>query len=78
MTVATDLAEEAEPFRISQLIYDKRYRSYTIQVVTMMLFMLAVAWLGEQCYRELPGPGQGFFLRLSLGCVVLRHQSAFD
>lgn len=45
MTVATDFADEVEPFRISQLIYDKRYRSYTIQVVTMMLFMLTVAWL---------------------------------
>ncbi|MEO0546142.1 MAG: ABC transporter permease subunit [Pseudomonadota bacterium] len=45
MTVASDFAHETEPFRFSQLIYDKRYRSYTIQVITMFLVMLAVAWL---------------------------------
>lgn len=45
MTVATEYAEVHEPFRISQLIYDKRYRSYTIQVLTIFIFMVAVAWL---------------------------------
>ncbi len=60
MTVATDLAEEAEPFRISQLIYDKRYRSYTIQVVTMMLFMLAVAWLVNNVIENFRDLGKDF------------------
>ena len=45
MSVASDFVEEVEPFRLSMLIYDKRFRSYTLQVITIMLFMLAVAWL---------------------------------
>jgi len=45
MTLASDFAEEAEPFRLSMLLYDKRYRSYTLQVITLMLVMLAVGWL---------------------------------
>lgn len=56
MTVATDFADDVEPFRISQLIYDKRYRSYTIQVITVLLFMLAVGWLVDNVinnFREL-------------------------
>ncbi|MFV2036971.1 MAG: amino acid ABC transporter permease [Paracoccaceae bacterium] len=32
-------------FRIGMLIYDSRYRSATIQVIALILFMLAVAWL---------------------------------
>ncbi len=60
MTVAADFADEAEPFRISQLIYDKRYRSYTIQVVTMMLFMLAVAWLVNNVIENFEALGKTF------------------
>jgi len=32
-------------FHLSMLIYDSRYRSMTIQIVTLMLFMLGAAWL---------------------------------
>ncbi|NKB53632.1 MAG: ABC transporter permease subunit [Rhizobiaceae bacterium] len=60
MTVASDYADEAEPFRISQLIYDKRYRSYTIQVVTIMLFMLAVAWLVNNVIENFRDLGKDF------------------
>jgi len=34
-----------ESFRLSMLIYDSRYRSLTIQVVALMMFMLGLAWL---------------------------------
>ena len=34
-----------EKFRLSQLLYDTRYRSLTIQVVAMMLMMLFFGWL---------------------------------
>jgi len=34
MTVATDFSGNEPPFRLSMLIYDKRYRSYTLQVIT--------------------------------------------
>lgn len=60
MTVATDFAEDHEPFRISQLIYDKRYRSYTIQVLTMVLFMLAVAWLVNNVIENFRDLGKEF------------------
>jgi general L-amino acid transport system permease protein len=60
MTVATDFAEEQEPFRLSQLIYDKRYRSYTIQVLTMFLFMLAIAWLVNNVIENFRELGKDF------------------
>ncbi|MGI9366320.1 MAG: amino acid ABC transporter permease [Rhizobiaceae bacterium] len=60
MTVATQYEEDAEPFRISQLIYDKRYRSYTIQVITVMLFMLAVAWLLNNVIENFRELGKDF------------------
>lgn len=43
MTTLTDPPKES--FRLSMLIYDTRYRSATIQVVALMAFMLAAAWL---------------------------------
>ena len=43
------MAYAAEPpkheFRLSQLIYDTRYRRYTIQVVALILFLLSLSWL---------------------------------
>lgn len=60
MTVATDFAEEVEPFRLRQLIYDSRYRSYTIQVVTMFLFMLAGAWLVNNVIENFRDLGKEF------------------
>ncbi|MDA0961423.1 MAG: ABC transporter permease subunit [Proteobacteria bacterium] len=34
-----------DSFHLSQLIYDSRYRSLTIQTVAMMLLMLGIGWL---------------------------------
>ena len=34
-----------ESFRLSQLIYDTRYRSLTIQVVTLILVCIGIYWL---------------------------------
>ncbi|MCV2865955.1 amino acid ABC transporter permease [Albidovulum sediminicola] len=34
-----------EPFRLSMLVYDTRYRSYTIQIVVLVLFLAFLAWL---------------------------------
>ncbi len=41
MAMATDVPKDS--FRLSMLIYDTRYRSYTIQIVVLVLFALAVA-----------------------------------
>ena len=45
MTVAAEFADQDPPFRLSMLLYDKRYRSYTLQVITAFLFMLFFAWI---------------------------------
>jgi general L-amino acid transport system permease protein len=45
-------------FRLSMLIYDSRYRSMTIQVVALMLFMLAVAWLISNAASNLAALGK--------------------
>ena len=51
MTTLTDPPQES--FRLSQLIYDTRYRSMTIQIVALMCFMLLAAWLLNNAYVNL-------------------------
>jgi general L-amino acid transport system permease protein len=43
MTLAVDPPKER--FRLSQLVYDTRYRSYTIQVIVLMLVIALLIWL---------------------------------
>jgi len=43
MTITAD--PHRESFRLSQLIYDTRYRSATIQVVALIGFLILVGWL---------------------------------
>ena len=45
-------------FRLGMLIYDSRYRSMTIQVVALMLFMLALAWLVSNAASNLAALGK--------------------
>jgi len=47
-------------FRLSQLIYDTRYRSMTIQVVAFILIMLGLAWLGRNIVENLAALGKDF------------------
>jgi general L-amino acid transport system permease protein len=47
-----------QPFRLSMLLSDSRYRSATIQVVALMLFMLAVAWLVSNAASNLAALGK--------------------
>lgn len=60
MTVANDFSVEVEPFRLSMLIYDKRYRSYTLQIITIALFMLAVGWLVSNVIQNFADRGKTF------------------
>ena len=46
------------PFRLSMLLYDSRFRSATIQVAALMLFMLAVAWLVSNAASNLAALGK--------------------
>jgi general L-amino acid transport system permease protein len=58
MAVAADAPKES--FRLSMLIYDTRYRAYTIQLVALVLFALAVAWLINNTVQNLAIRGKEF------------------
>ena len=47
-----------EPFRVSQLLYDTRYRSYTIQIFALAVIMLAFAWAIDNAVRNLEALGK--------------------
>jgi len=47
-------------FRLSQLIYDTRYRSMTIQVVAMILLMLLFSWLVSNTITNLAAKDKTF------------------
>jgi general L-amino acid transport system permease protein len=56
MAIASDAPKPA--FRLSQLIYDTRYRSYTIQVVVLVLCLLFVSWLVNNTIENLARKGK--------------------
>ncbi len=58
MTSAPDAPEQG--FRLSQLIYDTRYRSLTIQVVVFILVMGGAAWLVDNVIQNLNDLGKDF------------------
>ena len=58
MALATDVPKES--FRLSMLIYDTRFRSMTIQVIVLILFGLAVAWLLNNTIQNLAAKGKSF------------------
>lgn len=58
MTMATDAPKDS--FRLSMLVYDTRYRSYTIQIVVLILFAMAVAWLLNNTVQNLEDRGKEF------------------
>ena len=49
-----------ESFRLSQLIYDTRYRSMTIQVVAFILIMAGLYWLVNNTVQNLATLGKDF------------------
>ena len=49
-----------DSFRLSMLVYDTRYRSYTIQIVVLFLFMGAAAWLVSNTIENLRTLGKDF------------------
>ena len=56
MTTITD--PHGEPFRLSQLLYDTRYRSLTIQVIAFMLIMAGLIWLANNTIQNLSTLGK--------------------
>ncbi|MEX3016851.1 amino acid ABC transporter permease [Gymnodinialimonas hymeniacidonis] len=58
--MATMTDPPVEGFRLSQLIYDTRYRSMTIQVVAFILIMLGLVWLANNVVTNLQALGKDF------------------
>ena len=58
MSVTT--APPSEGFRLSQLIYDTRYRGMTIQIVALFALMLSFAWLINNAIVNLAALGKDF------------------
>jgi general L-amino acid transport system permease protein len=55
-----DASVPKQSFRLSQLLYDTRYRSITIQIVVLLLFMAAAGWLVDNTVRNLAAQGKDF------------------
>lgn len=47
-----------ESFRLSMLIFDTRYRSYTIQIVVLILLLLFLAWITDNTVKNLAERGK--------------------
>jgi general L-amino acid transport system permease protein len=58
MALASDAPKDS--FRLSMLVYDTRFRSYSIQVVVLILFGLFVAWLLNNTAQNLAAKGREF------------------
>jgi general L-amino acid transport system permease protein len=56
MAIASDAPKPG--FRLSQLIYDTRYRSYTIQVVVLIMCLMAASWLLNNVIENLARKGK--------------------
>jgi general L-amino acid transport system permease protein len=54
------LASEApkDSFRLSMLIYDTRYRSYTIQVAVLILLLAFLGWMADNTIKNLAERGK--------------------
>ena len=79
MSVMTD--PPSQGFRLSQLIYDTRYRSMTIQVVAMILIMLMFSWLISNTVQNLQALGKDFnfgFLTQNAGYDINQRLVEYD
>ena len=57
----SSISHEADDgFRLSQLLYDTRYRSLTIQVIAFILLVLALSWLVWNTVQNLAALGKDF------------------
>jgi general L-amino acid transport system permease protein len=58
--MAVTAGPPAEGFKLSQLIYDTRYRGMTIQIVALFALMLSFAWLISNAVANLEALGKTF------------------
>jgi general L-amino acid transport system permease protein len=74
MALASETPKES--FRLSMLIYDTRYRSITIQVVVLALFIAFLSWLVNNTVHNLAAKGRTFdygFLWQRAGYDIAQH-----
>ncbi|RED17844.1 amino acid ABC transporter permease [Pontivivens insulae] len=60
MTAVTDHSQGDEGFRLSQLLYDTRYRSVTIQIIALLALIAGLGWLLNNAVSNLAAAGQDF------------------
>ncbi|MFC3165806.1 amino acid ABC transporter permease [Ciceribacter thiooxidans] len=74
MTIASDAPRQ--PFHLSMLFNDARYRARTIQVIAFCTLLLAAAWLVDNTIRNLAALGKDFsfdFLWSTAGYDIAPH-----
>ena len=57
---AASAVYDQEPFRLSMLVYDKRYRSIFLQFLTGLIVFLIAAWLVSNAVQNLEALGKTF------------------
>lgn len=71
----------AATFSLGMLLHDKRYRSYTIQILALMALMLCAAWLLDNTVRNLAALGKDFsfsFLWSAAGYDINQQPITYD
>lgn len=79
MAIASDVQQDR--FRLSQLLYDTRYRSITIQTFALILIVAALWWLGSNTVQNLQALGKDFdfgFLRQPAGYDINQRLIEYD
>ena len=79
--MAMDSGAPRGSFRLSMLLYDTRYRSYTIQIFVLFLLMLGAAWLVDNTIRNLAALGKDFsfnFLWTTAGYDIAQRPIPYD
>ena len=68
-------------FRLSQLIYDTRYRSITIQLIALLVMVFGIGWLVNNTVQNLSALGKDFnfgFLTSSAGYDINQMLIEYD
>ena len=74
MAIASEAPKPA--FRLSMLIYDTRFRAFTIQIIVLILVLLGVAWLVNNTVQNLAAKGKDIdfsFLGSRAGYDIAQH-----
>lgn len=81
MSNTTVTPDPQRGFRLSQLLYDTRYRSMTIQVIAFILVMGFISWLGMNLVTNLQAQGKDFnfgFLNQTAGFDINQRLIEYD